>query len=44
LFGITTSRLLTVDGTVLPPGDVYRAIVPGRQQALQPEQAWVATH
>jgi glutamate synthase domain-containing protein 1/glutamate synthase domain-containing protein 3 len=44
LFGITIERLLTVDGHRKQPGDVYRAILPVRQQALQPEQAWVAKH
>ncbi|MGA9532797.1 MAG: hypothetical protein WBR18_08795, partial [Anaerolineales bacterium] len=43
-FGLPINRLLTVDGALRAPGDVYRVIVPVRQQALQPEQAWVAKH
>ncbi len=43
LFGISIDALLTVDGHLCPPEDVYRAIVPVQQKALMPEEAWV-TH
>ena len=42
LFGIPLDWLLTVDGQRLPPDQVYRAIVPVREKALMPEEAWVA--
>lgn len=42
LFGIAVERLLTVGGSVQSPGSVFRAIVPVREKALQPEEAWVA--
>jgi glutamate synthase domain-containing protein 3 len=41
LFGIPVAWLLTVDGRLRSPGEVYRAIVPAHNTALQPEQAWV---
>ncbi len=41
LFGIPISRLLQVDGKSMPPERVYRAILPARHEALQPEEAWV---
>jgi glutamate synthase domain-containing protein 1/glutamate synthase domain-containing protein 3 len=43
LFGISVETLLTVDGELRRPVDVYRAIIPMQQKALMPEEAWV-TH
>ncbi|MFP3852955.1 MAG: glutamate synthase [Anaerolineales bacterium] len=43
LFGIPLAWLLTVDGVRRRPEEVYRAIVPVREKALQPEEAWVAS-
>ncbi|MEX0990988.1 MAG: glutamate synthase [Actinomycetota bacterium] len=40
-FGIPVQRLLTVDGVVREPGDVYRKIRPAAHHALTPEEAWV---
>jgi hypothetical protein len=42
LFGIPLDWLLTVNGQQRSPQQVYRAIVPVREKALQPEEAWVA--
>ncbi len=42
LFGVPLERLLTVGGRRRPPEEVYRAVVPTREKALQPEEAWVA--
>lgn len=42
LYGIPIERLLTAGGSVQSPESVYRAIVPVREKALQPEEAWVA--
>lgn len=42
LFGIGVDQLLTVDGELREPGEVYRAIIPVREKALMPEEAWVA--
>ena len=41
LFGITLERLLTVDGSLLPPARVYRKIRPVGHKALMPEEMWV---
>jgi hypothetical protein len=41
LFGICVSWLLHVNGQRRPPETVYRAILPTRNKALQPEEAWV---
>jgi glutamate synthase domain-containing protein 1/glutamate synthase domain-containing protein 3 len=41
LFGIPLERLLTVDGNLMKPGDVYRKIQPKALRALQAEEAWV---
>jgi hypothetical protein len=41
LFGIPVSWLLQVNGRSMPPGKVYRVVVPSRVRALQAEQAWV---
>ncbi len=43
LFGISIERLLTVGGERRRPQEVYRAILPARSKALQPEELWV-TH
>jgi glutamate synthase domain-containing protein 1/glutamate synthase domain-containing protein 3 len=44
LFGIPLARLLEVDGTVLPPGNVYRKIRPKALAELHSEEAWVKMH
>jgi hypothetical protein len=41
LFGIPVERLLSVDGRLLAPNQVYRKIQPGAVRALQAEEAWV---
>jgi glutamate synthase domain-containing protein 3 len=41
LFGISIDRLLTVDGRRRTPEDIYRAIIPSKHEALQPEEAWI---
>lgn len=41
IFDIPLTRLLTVDGEVRKPADVYRKIQPTRHHALQAEEAWV---
>ncbi len=41
LFDIPVNRLLTVDGEVRPPEEVYRKIRPRAMRALQAEEAWV---
>lgn len=41
LFGIPVERLLSVDGRLLAPDQVYRKIQPGAVRALQAEEAWV---
>lgn len=43
LFGISVERLLIADGERRSPSEMYRAVVPTREKALQPEAAWV-TH
>ncbi len=40
-FGITLQRLLTVDGEVSNPCNVYRKIVPVKSKTLHAEAAWV---
>jgi glutamate synthase domain-containing protein 1/glutamate synthase domain-containing protein 3 len=44
LFGIPVARLLEVDGSPLPPAQVYRKIQPRAIAALQAEEAWVKMH
>jgi glutamate synthase domain-containing protein 3 len=44
LFGIPVARLLEVDGSPLPPAQVYRKIQPRALAALQAEEAWVKMH
>jgi glutamate synthase domain-containing protein 1/glutamate synthase domain-containing protein 3 len=41
IFGIPLERLLTVDGTLQHPAQVYRKIRPAGHKALMPEEAWV---
>lgn len=41
LFGIPLERLLSVDGRLLAPNQIYRKIQPGAVRALQAEEAWV---
>ena len=41
IFGISLKRLLTVDGILQPPEQVYRKIRPAGHKALMPEEAWV---
>lgn len=41
LFGIAVERLLTVDGQLSEPHEVYRKIHPAAHHALTPEEAWV---
>jgi glutamate synthase domain-containing protein 1/glutamate synthase domain-containing protein 3 len=41
LFGISLKRLLTVDGILQSPAQVYRKIRPAGHKALMPEEAWV---
>lgn len=41
LFGITVDDLLSVDGRLMAPDQVYRKIRPGSVRALQAEEAWV---
>ena len=40
-FGIAVRQLLSVDGEVLDPRQVYRVIQPSGHSALTPEEAWV---
>jgi hypothetical protein len=35
------NRLLTVDGSLHAPAQVYRKIRPAGHKALMPEEAWV---
>ncbi len=41
LFGISIRDLLSVDGRVFEPHDVYRKIRPSGHKALLPEEGWV---
>jgi glutamate synthase domain-containing protein 1/glutamate synthase domain-containing protein 3 len=41
IFGIPLERLLTVDGTLQFPAQVYRKIRPAGHKSLMPEEAWV---
>jgi glutamate synthase domain-containing protein 3 len=41
MFDIPVDDLLTVDGKLYPPGEVYRKIQPRAMRALQAEEAWV---
>ncbi len=41
MFDIPLERLLSVDGKVLAPNQVYRKIRPHAVRALQAEEAWV---
>jgi glutamate synthase domain-containing protein 1/glutamate synthase domain-containing protein 3 len=44
LFGISVSKLLEVEGKVLPANQVYRKIRPRATGVLQAEEAWVRMH
>lgn len=41
LFGIPLNRLLTFNGSLQSPAQVYRKIRPAGHKALMPEEAWV---
>ena len=43
-FGISLASLLTVEGEVKAPEDVYRKIIPLKNKALSVEDAWAAKH
>lgn len=43
LFGIPVQDLLTVTGELRSPDEVYRVIMPVREKALMPEEAWVTS-
>ena len=41
LFGIPLNRLLTLNGSLQPPAQIYRKIRSAGHKALMPEEAWV---
>ena len=43
-FGIPLARLLTVEGELMAPADVYRKIIPLKNKALSVEDGWAAKH
>ena len=43
-FGIQLAALLTVEGEVRAPGEVYRKIIPLKNKALSVEDGWAAKH
>jgi glutamate synthase domain-containing protein 1/glutamate synthase domain-containing protein 3 len=43
-FGIPLARLLTVDGEMLAPAEIYRKIIPLKNKALSVEDSWAAKH
>ena len=43
-FGISLAALLTVEGDVRAPEEVYRKIIPLKNRALSVEDAWAAKH
>ncbi len=43
-FGIPMASLLSVDGELKAPADIYRKIIPLRNKALSVEDAWAAKH
>ncbi len=43
-FDIPLARLLTVDGEVRAPAEVYRKIIPLKNRALSVEDSWAAKH
>ena len=43
-FGIPLARLLTVDGELRAPAEVYRKIIPLKNMALSVETAWAGKH
>jgi len=43
-FGIPLASLLSVEGEMLAPAEVYRKIIPLKNRALSVEDAWAAKH
>jgi len=43
-FGITLASLLTVEGELLAPENIYRKIIPLKNKALSVEDSWAAKH
>ncbi len=43
-FGIPLAGLLSVDGEIKAPAEVYRKIIPLKNKALSVEDAWAAKH
>ncbi len=43
-FGIPLARLLTVEGEIRSPAQVYRKIIPMNNKALSVEDSWAAKH
>ncbi len=43
-FGIPLARLLTVEGELCAPAEVYRKIIPLKNKALSVEDSWAAKH
>ena len=43
-FGIPLQRLLTVEGEVMSPAEVYRKIIPVKSKTLHAEAAWAGHH
>lgn len=43
-FGIPLASLLSVDGEIKSPAEVYRKIIPLKNRALSVEDAWAAKH
>jgi glutamate synthase domain-containing protein 1/glutamate synthase domain-containing protein 3 len=43
-FGISLARLLTVEGEIRAPAEVYRKIIPLMNKALSVEDGWAAKH
>jgi transposase len=43
-FGIPMASLLSVDGEMKAPADIYRKIIPLKNKALSVEDAWAAKH
>ena len=42
--GIQVSRLLTVEGEIRSPSEVYRKIIPLKNKALSVEDSWAGKH
>ena len=43
-FGISLQRLLTVDGELTSPAEVYRKVIPVKSKILHAEIAWGGHH